>query len=155
MAKKPSEIIDRLMARSKKVGDCLEWTGKVDSQGYGSLRLAGYDKPRKYGKAHRLSYKNFFPEWDGVLSVLHKCDNRRCWNPDHLFLGTQKDNMHDMVAKGRSQKGSKHSQAKLTEEDVRSIRASILGSNALAKLYSISPSSVDQIRWGKTWRHVA
>lgn len=75
---------------------CWEWTGPKYKDGYG---MANYR--RKKIRAHRLSYQLFVGEITENICVLHKCDNKPCFNPNHLFLGTRKDNAIDMVRKGR------------------------------------------------------
>ena len=82
---------------------CWEWQGRIDRYGYGQVRVRG-----KTGKAHREAYRAFHGD-PGKLLVLHTCDNRKCCNPKHLFLGTHKDNMADMVKKGRH---ARHKQKK-------------------------------------------
>ncbi len=82
--------------------NCWEWTGALHSTGYGWLTLGG-----KQYKAHRLAWEltnGAIPDGDGYHGqcVLHKCDNRKCVNPAHLFLGTHQDNIKDMVSKGRA-----------------------------------------------------
>lgn len=90
------------------------------------------------------------------LHVLHRCDNPPCVNPDHLFLGTNADNVADKVAKGRShapqpkKRGEGHPQAKLTLEQVQVIR----GSTEMANRYGVCPATICNIRKGKIWRHV-
>jgi hypothetical protein len=88
------------------------------------------------------------------MNVLHKCDVRCCCNPDHLFLGTVADNNHDMIAKSRHQHGEKHSFAKLTEADIREIRASTAPAVALAPKYGVNSQAISNIRHRTTWRHV-
>ena len=80
---------------------CWNWTGKQNAQGYGAIRVDG-----TYTRAHRAMYFLINPEADRSLVVMHKCDNPRCINPDHLQLGTQKENMMDMHAKGRFKGGA-------------------------------------------------
>lgn len=76
---------------------CHIWTGHVDKDGYGELRVYGQTK-----KAHRYAWERKHGEIPDGMSVLHRCDVRPCVNDVHLFLGTQRDNMLDMIAKGRS-----------------------------------------------------
>ena len=79
---------------------CQEWTGYIESTGYGRVRVQG-----ERWSTHRLSYFVFRnSEWDEKLFVCHHCDNPKCVNPNHLFLGTHDDNMKDMKAKGRARK---------------------------------------------------
>lgn len=77
-------------------GGCWLWVGANFPGGYGAISIKG--KPQR---ANRMSYRMHFGEFDENLWVLHKCDNPPCVNPEHLFLGTCRDNVHDMVGKGR------------------------------------------------------
>jgi hypothetical protein len=101
----------------------------------------------------RFIYEQCFGEILNGLFVLHKCDTPRCINPEHLFLGTQKDNMQDRDKKGRHAKirGESHSQSKLTEKEVSEIKTSKLSQRKLAKIYNIDPSYVCRIKQGKAW----
>jgi len=96
---------DRFWAKVDKAsglgpqGTCWEWQASLNSDGYGNIGIE-----QMTDRAHRLSWRlHYGPIPDG-LSVLHKCDNPPCVRPDHLFLGTQADNVHDMQAKGRDRK---------------------------------------------------
>src|SRR5258708_9493686 len=97
---------------------CWEWTGYKASNGYGRFMLRG-DAVR----AHRACYEIYVGPIPEGMHVLHRCDNRGCVNPSHLFLGTHTDNMRDMEAKGRSRhpRGDNHLSSKLTESQVRAI----------------------------------
>lgn len=89
---------DRFWAKVAKGDDCWLWTGAV--AGYPGNDYGAFNK----GKAHRFSWELHRGPIPAGLFVLHKCDVTRCVRPDHLFLGTQKDNMQDMVAKGRGRR---------------------------------------------------
>ncbi len=135
-------------------GGCLNWTGRIIPSGYG-----------RYGArtAHRLAYENAHGAIPAGMHVLHRCDNRRCINPAHLWIGTNADNVADKVTKGRQARGREHGVytrgeknhlAKLTAEAVRQIRGSILSGVALANRYGVSAATISEARSGKTWRHV-
>lgn len=137
---------------------CWNWTRPL-FKGYGFAT----DPMRQNHsiRAHRLAWiSRNGPIPDG-LCVLHRCDNRRCVNPEHLFLGTRGDNNRDMTAKGRqvSPRGEANPQAKLTEEDVREIRGlhriGGLKQETIAGLFGISQHRVSDILRGVGWNHVA
>lgn len=90
------------------------------------------------------------------MLILHKCDNPECINPAHLHLGTQKQNMAEMVMRGRSLKGSKHPNAKLIEQDVYFIRFESEGitRKELAEMFSVRPDHISDILKNKCWKHV-
>src|SRR5690348_11100206 len=95
------------------------WRGGIDRLGYGTTK-------GKHPKAHRLAWELFNGPIPDGMNVLHKCDVRNCVNPDHLFIGTQLDNMRDMVSKGRWRPsgvmGESHGNSKLSEADVTEMR---------------------------------
>jgi len=135
------------------VDGCWEWQMSKSDTGYGCF-YAG----RAY-HAHRYSWiRSRGPIPQGLL-VLHKCDNRACVNPDHLFLGTHAENSRDMVEKGRRRAprttaGEAHGESKLTDAAVREIRTSSLTGRALAAKFGVSESAVSLVRHGKSWAHV-
>jgi HNH endonuclease len=127
--------------------------------------MGGLNRPNGYGRfrvngildyAHRYSWKIYKGSIPQGMNVLHHCDNPSCVNPDHLFLGTQSENLHDMVAKGRGNqpRGSQASKAVLTEKQVREILASKLGPRALGRMYGVGHSAIVQIKSGKSWKHL-
>jgi len=134
---------------------CWIWTSETTNSEY---KYGRFWLNRKQQMAHRVSYELFNgPIPDGML-VCHKCDTPECVNPSHLFLGTMKDNMRDMIKKGRSDKnklsGEAHPKTSITRYDALEIRSSCLSSKQLSKKYGISTSTVNNIRSKKTWKHV-
>lgn len=96
-----TSIFERLERYQVKADGCWGWTGTTDNRGYGVLSNRDKSTSRSPEKAHRVSFeKQFGPISDG-MNICHSCDNPPCTNPDHLFQGTQKDNMNDCSAKGR------------------------------------------------------
>lgn len=133
---------------------CWEWIGKSLTSGYGKMRFNGTPQG-----SHRISWQIHHGNIPEGLNVLHKCDNRLCVNPEHLFLGTQKDNMVDMVKKGRGNpsKGESHVCAKLTEAQVIEIyKRAKKGDRliALAREFNVHTTTVFDIREQKTWKHL-
>ncbi len=102
-------MLDRFKIRFKKkfaIGprdECWPWIAGCGANGYGEIGIGG----RKEGKiaAHRAAWLLAYGPFPKTMHVLHKCDNHRCVNPDHLFLGTHQDNMADMLKKGRERRG--------------------------------------------------
>lgn len=140
------------IALSTETG-CWEWTACKFKNGYGKIR-DGKDMRR----AHRVSYEVFRGSIPQGQVVCHGCDHRGCINPNHLFLGTQAQNMADMTAKGRRRglRGSTNSQAKLSETDVLAIRSSNgIKHRDLAAQFGVHRTLISQIRSGKSWRHMS
>jgi len=108
-------------------------------KGYGSISLDGKAKA-----AHRVSYA--FAKGDpGDKHVLHTCDNRKCVNPAHLFLGTNRDNQQDKNRKGRAACGERHGRTKLTDAQVDEIRASKDSARVLARTYGVTEAHVRKL----------
>jgi len=130
---------------------CWEWKGSRKTGGYGEARVL-----KKLMTAHILSYRIYKGGIINNLCVCHSCDNPICVNPDHLWLGTYKDNNNDKINKGRHGclKGSKHPNSKLTENDVLHIRSSKLSTIDLARLYKMTKTTIHDIRKRKQWKHI-
>lgn len=147
---KRKSLAERLNSNSKQISSgCWQWTASVYWDGYGQIGLNG-----KKLKAHRVSYEQYKGTIPSGMQVLHKCDNRRCVNPDHLFLGTLDDNMKDMVAKKRSPHGTRNGMSKLNESLVLLIRSACGTQQKIAGLFGISQSQVSTIKAKKQWVYV-
>jgi HNH endonuclease len=134
---------------------CWLWTAAALQSGYGILCLDLAIPPKnKERLAHRISWILKNGEIPSGMHVLHRCDMPCCVNPDHLFLGTSKDNTHDQMKKQRMPLGEGRRFAKLHEEAVRQIRTSDKSDIALAKQFGVSDSAVWMVRSGRTWKHV-
>lgn len=154
---------DRFWAKVDRRGadECWPWTGAHLPHGYGLLRAP---HARRNLHAHRVAWVlKHGREVPAGLCVLHRCDNPPCCNPAHLFLGTQVDNIRDRVAKGRSYRGlgEQNGSAKLTEADVREIRARYgyygkagQSQPALAIKYGVRQSAISAVIRRKTWAHI-
>lgn len=140
-------LISARLAKYAKLmpSGCVEWIGSKNRRGYGQLRYMG--SPRL---AHRLSYivatEASLDSISGKM-VCHHCDNPACINPNHLFLGTGKDNVQDMCRKDR------HS-GRLTAQDVAEIRASDASRATLAERFGVAVTTISAARSGATFRHI-
>lgn len=130
---------------------CLHWTGYIGNHGYGVLGVNGKNR-----LVHRLAFEMANGPIPAGRLVCHRCDNRRCMEPEHLFLGSIADNNADMRAKGRGVTlfGSRNGRARITESDVVAIRAASGTSDVVAARFGVSPSTIRHIRQGKQWKHV-
>ena len=138
MSRPPSDPIQRFKAKVKIMSNgCHEWQSTINRGGYGKF----YYKQRQ-DVAHRASYELFVGPTNGRW-VLHKCDNRRCVNPDHLFLGNAQENIADMDAKGR--RGSTTTTTLEFAEKVRSLLAERYSQQYVADLLGVSQSLVSRI----------
>lgn len=154
--------------------DCIVWTGAKAGNGYG---VKFHNGRTEY--VHRIAAEKAFGPIPSGMVVMHKCDNPACHNPSHLEIGTQRQNMADMRAKGRSAKGGRHwsktnpslvlrgeqvGTSKLTKEIVLAIRASYIKSPAgkasdtslaaIARKFGIAFQTASKIINRKTWGHV-
>ena len=133
---------------------CWDWNKKCLRDKYPKMHFCR-NEPKVM--IHRYSWtlhKGEIPE--GKL-VLHKCDNSRCSNPDHLFLGTNNDNINDMLEKRRNPVGITHGCAKLTDDDIFKIRAFLaqgISLNKLAQEFNVAKKTILNIKQKKTWKHI-
>jgi hypothetical protein len=154
------EWLSYFASRTKPEGDCLVWTGHRDGAGYGRL---GSKKFPGLNFAHRASWHLAHGAFDHSLRILHRCDNPGCVKPEHLFIGTQADNVADMVAKGRlvppaKRFGAANPLARLTDAEVREIRRSVSSGECsqieAARRFSVSPMTVSRAVRRQSWSHV-
>lgn len=157
---------DRFWAKVNKTDGCWLWTGCTVRGGYGQ-----FSTNKHLISAHRYSYALHSGPIPDQLNVCHRCDNPACVRPDHLFLGTQAENIADKVAKSRQAKGSTHGTkvkpervargtrqgtSKLTDDQVRAIRAlrPHLTVRALALQFGVSSSTIQDIVTWQIWKHI-
>ena len=148
-------IKERLASRSAPDAfGCILWRGRIDPKGYGRIRIGG--RAGQLRTAHRVAWEVENGPIPAGMNVCHKCDVRNCINPGHLFLGTQADNIADMVKKKRDRhpRGSVHGRAKLTEADIYAIRASAGVQQDIADLYGVEQATISSIKRRKIWRHL-
>jgi hypothetical protein len=141
--------------------ECWEWTAAVDASGYGDLILYEVANGRKvqfHTRAHRYAWTlTHGPIPEGML-ICHHCDNRLCCNPNHLFVGTNSDNMLDMWRKQRhlDLRGEKNGRAKLTEQQVEEIRRlydrKARNGGILARRYGVQGDAITRIITGRSWK---
>jgi hypothetical protein len=165
MVGKRDTLENRLWAKIDKrsENECWPWCANKNNKGYGMIRLGG-KQPKAL--SHRVVFELEKERIPNGKVIMHSCDNPECCNPNHLFLGTMKDNHADMVAKGRRvigwnpdnkpphKFGSTHGFAKLTEEQAREIKFSKAPTKLLCAKFSICRSVIKRIRSGKSWRHL-
>lgn len=132
---------------------CWIFNVDINAKGYGQMTI-----DNKKIRAHRISWMLHNGSIPKGIFICHQCDNRPCVNPDHLFMGTNNDNMKDAAIKGRFPKrvGEINPSAKLTRDDVLFIRSNPHGmtGRALAKRFSMSPSAISCIILRKSWPHI-
>ena len=137
----------------KEPDECWEWVACLN-RGHG---LIGFQY--KSYLTHRIAYFLHNKKDLKELLVCHSCDNRKCCNPNHLWLGTIADDMHDMIAKGRDNKakGSKHYRAKLTGAQIRQIRKQYVkgvSQTKLGKQYGVGQPTIQRIVHKQSWKHI-
>ena len=139
-----------------EVTGCWNWRRAKTKNGYGTTGT-------KNTYVHRLAFELWKSDIPKGFLVCHHCDNPKCFNPDHLFIGTHKDNCWDAIKKGRFtpgrypgavpfKRGTDNGRAILNEQSVREIRASIATGRSLAKLYGVSPATIHLVKSRKSWK---
>lgn len=155
------KVVARLMKNLDRSGgedSCWNWMGALNANtqspqhAYGVINVGG-----KAVRVHRLMWELDNGPIPKGKHICHRCDNARCANPKHLFLGNPRDNMADMRIKGRHAYGEGHGHAKLFERDIPVIRmmaANGWGPVEMAKHYRVSEATIRDIIDGVTWTHV-
>lgn len=136
---------------NKDSNECWEWLGTKSSDGYAELKYK-----RKHIRANRIMWEMVNGQIPNGMIICHRCDNPACVNPHHLFLGTQMDNMHDKIAKGRHSYGENHKLHKLTIRQVKQIRKQVSERTAtmsqIARNMNVSLTTISSIVHEKTWK---
>lgn len=161
------DIATHFWSKVEKTDNCWTWKGRRNTArgGYGM-----FDVRRVTVRAHRFAYELVNGPIPAGFEVCHRCDDPRCVRPDHLFLGTRKENAADCQSKGRTSRGEGRYDAKLSDDTVREIRqlyATVprqrngrpygrgpLSVRGLAQRFGVTPSAIHLAVRGRTWRHV-
>jgi hypothetical protein len=140
------DFLSKVNVKNFEYNECWPWLGAGKGNGYGFVSYQG----RKYS-AHRLSYILFRGDVPDGMDVCHKCDNRWCVNPRHLFIGSRAENVADMVAKGRAAGGNrKHLKEWHVQEIRRRINAGVKTSE-IAEMMGISITAINSIKRGASY----
>lgn len=143
MAGKTKDLFARFWAKATIGDGCWEWQRSFFASGYGAIWRNGANS-----YAHRVAYELAHGAVPGALNVCHRCDNRRCIRPDHLFLGTDADNSADKCRKGRQARGLSLPHTRLTEDDIASMRAAVESGSPqreVARRYNVHASHVSKV----------
>ena len=147
MARPKSDPITRFLAKVKEMeSGCIEWQAGLARGGYGKFQL-----PNKTVTAHRFAYESFVGSIPDGLCVLHRCDNRKCTNPDHLFIGTIKENIADMDNKHR-----RKTRAVLDIESVKVIKQMLndrYSQREIAEKFGVDQTTISRIKLNKTQQY--
>ena len=165
----------RFFAKIKGSDSCWEWTASLDKWGYGAFASTLKGQKKKVYKSHRFVWMLLFGEIPKGMCVCHRCDNPKCINPCHLFLGTQAENIADALKKGRFRlngtakldgspinraRGERSGQSKLKDSDIIEIRkvyrpySRKFGAPPLAKKFGVSEQMITNIAKRRNWTHI-
>jgi hypothetical protein len=158
-------VIERVLNKVEPIpfAGCWIFTGAVNHFGYGIVGTGKRGMPND--RAHRITYKHFKGDIPAGMFVCHTCDVPSCCNPDHLFLGTNQDNVDDMQRKGRGSRpprnphvvGSVHPGAKLSEDqvsEIRSLYSKGYTQQSLADMYGVARQTISKYINYKRYKHV-
>ena len=161
---KPRPVENRFFEKIKKSeSGCWEWSGAKTGHGYGNFCWSTSRPHQVYIGAHVASWLIHRGDVPVGMVVCHSCDNPVCVNPDHLFVGTQHENVRDCILKGRTNyhrgpnakiSGGRHPNAKLTDEQVRSVFSDMRPYGKIAEDLGVSVSTIYVIKNHKGWTHV-
>jgi hypothetical protein len=153
MARKTVE--ERFWSKVEKTDTCWLWVGARNEKGYGLLGIGSTNQVRAHRWIYETTNQCVVPEG---MFVCHRCDNPSCVRPEHLYVGTHTDNMLDRAQRDRAAKGEDSGPAKLTDDQVRAIRAAYIPGKvdctALGKTYKVDHTTVKAIVTGETWKHI-
>jgi hypothetical protein len=155
LGKIPLPNHERFWPKIHKTDGCWIWQAQLNNKGYGCFTYYSQKRKRRSSSmyAHRLAWILTNGPIPKGQNVLHKCDTPACVNPDHLFLGTQRDNVRDCISKGRfNPYGGLRSN--LTHDDVRAIRADPRKHHIIAADYGLLRNAVWNIKHRRSWKHV-
>lgn len=144
------ERMEKYIERIPESG-CWIWIGSTQNKGYGAIRIN-----HKTYQAHRVMWEIRNGKIPEDMCALHRCDIPSCVNPYHLFLGTQRDNVHDTINKKRRNdaRGERHGRAILTEQQVLNIRKDSRIHSVIGRDYGVSKSAIKHVKSLETWKHV-
>lgn len=152
-SKKRRDQKERFFDLVKKTNSCWVWMGRKAKFGYGQFKDM---RIKKQILAHRFSYEIHYGMIPNGLCVCHKCDNPSCVNPEHLFLGTYKQNMQDAASKKRMPHGESHFRTTLKNKDIFFIRENFphISAKHLANMFSVTKCTIYNILHRKTWANI-
>jgi len=149
-------VAERFWEKVEKTDSCWLWTASLNTHGYGQISI--HNRPRV---VHRVAHELLVGPISEGLRVCHHCDVRHCVRPDHLFLGTAKDNTQDMMSKGRGRfpgsgmrgdrSGARSPQRRVRRDEVLRLYAQGMRQIEIAHVMGMSPSNVSYIVHGKSW----